>query len=261
MHTAALAANDLSAIALPLQLVRSYEIPADDPAYKRLLNWSWTYDSAVAAAAFAASGDKANSAQLLDQLTALQYSDGSLEIAFNTVTVEGARIFRTGTVAWAGLAAATYDRTFDSTRYLASQLRTAEYLLSLQRNTGLIPGGPDVTWISTQHNLITYVFLTRLANELRGPGDAKSATQIQSSATTIGATIEENLLVIDKDGARFRQGQNDDTPAIDVQALGAMYLQGRGRPDSPRRSWTTRSGRSPSATGRSRSPRNPAPST
>jgi hypothetical protein len=46
-----------------LQLVRSYEIPADDPLYKSLSNWSWTYDSAVAAAAFAATGDEKNAAQ------------------------------------------------------------------------------------------------------------------------------------------------------------------------------------------------------
>jgi hypothetical protein len=49
---------------------------AGDPSYAGLLNWSWTYDSAVSAAAFAATGDKANSAQLLDQLAALQHTDG-----------------------------------------------------------------------------------------------------------------------------------------------------------------------------------------
>ncbi len=75
-----------SAPTTPLQLVRSYELPADDPSYKRLLNWSWTYDSAVAAAAFASAGNKANSAQLLDQLAALQHTDGSIELAFNVAT-------------------------------------------------------------------------------------------------------------------------------------------------------------------------------
>jgi hypothetical protein len=35
-----------------LQLIRSFDIPTDDPSYERLLNWSWTYDSAVAATAF-----------------------------------------------------------------------------------------------------------------------------------------------------------------------------------------------------------------
>ena len=44
--------------ALPLQLVRSYQIPADDPFYQRLLDWSWSYDSAVSAAAFASVGSR-----------------------------------------------------------------------------------------------------------------------------------------------------------------------------------------------------------
>ncbi len=235
VQIAAASALDMSGIKLPLQLVRSYEMPADDPAYKRLLNWSWTYDSAITAAAFASSGDKANSTQLLDQLAALQYSDGSLEIAFNTITGEGARIFRTGTVAWAGLAAATYDRAFDSSRYLDTERRTADYLLSLQRNTGLIPGGPDVKWVSTQHNLITYVLLVRLAKELEGSGDAKAAAAYRADAKIIGASIDENLFIDDKDGARFLQGVADTTQAVDVQALGALYLQGTGRPEAAAR--------------------------
>jgi len=220
-----------SAATVPLKLVRSYEIPADDPSYERLLNWSWIYDSAVAAAAFAATGDKDNAAQLLDQLAALQYTDGSLEIAFNTVTGESARVFRSGTVAWAGLAAATYDTAFGSNRYLTTEELAADYLLSLRTTSGLIVGGPDVTWVSTQHNLIAYVFLARLATELRAAGDTKSATRYQFAATTISTAIDANLLVSDTSGARFRQGLKDDTPAVDVQALGAMYLQGTGRPE------------------------------
>src|SRR3954471_663941 len=40
------------AAAAPLRLVLSYEIPTDDPAYERLSNWSWTYDSGIVGAAF-----------------------------------------------------------------------------------------------------------------------------------------------------------------------------------------------------------------
>jgi hypothetical protein len=218
-----------SAVTLPLRLIRSYEIPIDDPAYFQLLNWAWTYDSAVAAAAFVAAGDKANSAQLLDQIAALQYTDGSLEIAFNTVTGEGASVFRSGTVAWAGLAAATYDRSFSSSRYLDTELRAADYLLSLQTTDGLIKGGPDVSWVSTQHNLIAYVFLARLADELRGAGKPATAARYQTAATTIAAAINADLLVKDASGAHFRQGLKDDTQAVDVQALGALYLQGTGQ--------------------------------
>jgi hypothetical protein len=217
-------------IALPLQLVRAYQIPADDPAYHRLLNWSWTYDSAVTAAAFASTGDKANATQLLDQLAALQFTDGSLDIAFNTVTGEGAPVFRSGTVAWLGLAAATYDQAFSSSRYVDAEQRAADYLLSLQTASGLIRGGPDVEWVSTQHNLIAYAFLSRLAGELQSAGNAPSASRYQTAATTISSAIDANLLVSDAAGARFRQGLGDETQALDVQALGAMYLQGIGQP-------------------------------
>jgi hypothetical protein len=224
-------ASDASSLALPLQLVRSYQIPADDPLYNSLSNWSWTYDSAVAAAAFAATGAQANSAQLLDQLTALQHADGSIELAFNTATGDSAPIFRSGTVAWVGLAASAYDLAFGSSRYLVMEQRSADYLLSLQTNSGLIKGGPDVSWVSTEHNLITYVFLSRLASELRGNGSTAAAAQYQSAAATISAAIDAQLLVSDASGTHFLQGLNDPTQALDVQALGAMYLQGTGRPD------------------------------
>ena len=224
-------ASDADSLALPLQLVRSYEIPADDPLYNSLSNWSWTYDSAVAAAAFAATGDQANSAQLLDQLTALQRTDGSIELAFDTTTGDSAPVFRSGTVAWVGLAATTYDLAFDSNQYLKMELRSARYLLSLQTDSGLIQGGPDVKWVSTQHNLITYVFLSRLASELRSNGNAKGAARVQAAAATISAAIDANLLVNDDSGTYFSQGLNDNVQALDVQALGAMYLEGTDRPE------------------------------
>jgi hypothetical protein len=224
------ATSGSSTIALPLKLVRSYAIPADDPSYKRLLNWSWTYDSAVSAAAFAATGDKANAQQLLDQLAALQHTAGSIEIAFDTGTGQNAPVFRAGAVAWLGLAAGTYDTAFDTDRYLDTERRAADYLLSLQTASGLIKGGPDVSWVSTQHNLIAYVFLVRLGNELDGAGATTTADRYFAAGRTIAAQINANLLVDDDAGAHFRQGLKDDTQALDVQAFGAMYLQGTGQP-------------------------------
>lgn len=223
------AAAATGSIALPLQLVRSYEIPADDPSYHALLNWSWTYDSAVAAAAFASTGDKANAGQLLDQLAALQHADGSIELAFNTETGDSSPLFRSGTIAWAGLAAVTYDQAFGSSRYLDMEQRAADYLLSLQTPSGLIKGGPDVTWASTEHNLSAYVFLVRLGNEEQSAGDTKAAARYRAAATTISAAIDAKLLVSDTSGTRFRQGLDDPVQALDAQALGAMYLQGTGR--------------------------------
>src|ERR1700761_2973885 len=61
-----------------LQLIRSFDIPTSDPSYVRLLNWSWTYDSAISAAAFAVAGDTSESQQLLDQLSALEHTNGPI---------------------------------------------------------------------------------------------------------------------------------------------------------------------------------------
>jgi hypothetical protein len=222
-------ASAAAAVALPLQLVRSYEIPADDPSYTGLINWSWTYDSAVAAEAFASTGDQANAGQLLDQLAALQHPDGSTELAFNTASGEASSVVRAGAIAWVGLADATYDRAFGSSRYLPAERRAADYLLSLRTTAGLIRGGPDVTWASTEHNLVAYAFLARLGHELQAAGQDSDATTMLTAAGRLSAAIDAQLLVSDAGGTRFLEGADDTTQALDVQALGAMYLQGTGR--------------------------------
>lgn len=214
-----------------LALVRSYEIPANDPSYERLLNWSWTYDSAVTAAAFVESGNQAQAKQLLSQLTALQNSDGSIDFAFNVATGAGVPLYRSGTIAWLGLAAAAYDQTFKVGTYLTTEELAANYLLSLQGANGLIRGGPDVKWVSTQHNLIAYAFLARLGSELVGDGETSAAARYQAAAAQISAGIAKYLFVHDSTGAWFREGVEDNVQSLDVQALGAMYLQGLGEGD------------------------------
>jgi len=158
-----------------LQLVRSFDIPTDDPSYVRLLNWSWTYDSAITAAAFTVSGYSSEAQQLLDQLAALQHTDGSIEIAFNVADGTAEPVFRSGTIATVGLAGSLYDQTFHSSRYLAMEQRAASYLLSLQGTSGLLRGGPEVSWYSTQHNLLAYSFLNLLGTEVTADGSRPTA--------------------------------------------------------------------------------------
>jgi Concanavalin A-like lectin/glucanases superfamily len=217
-----------STAANPLQLVRSYQIPTDDPSYERLLNWSWTYDSAISAAAFVASGEQAQAQQLLDQLAALQHTNGSIELAFNTQTGQPESIFRAGTIATVGLAAAMYDQAFSSSRYLATETRAAEYLISLQSTGGLIRGGPDVSWISTQHNLLTYAFLSRFASELQSDGYGSEAARYSAAAEQLAAAVETSLLVTEAGTTHFLEGLGNPGLALDTQALGAMFLQSRG---------------------------------
>ena len=215
--------------AAPLLLARSYDIPTNDPSYLRLLNWSWTYDSAVAATAFAAAGNQSESEQLLDQLAALQHTDGSIDLAFNVATGQAEPMFRAGTIAWVGLAGSVFDLDYGSSRYLSMQQLAANYLLSLQSSNGLIRGGPDVGWYSTEHNLLAYAFLVRLGNELQAVGDVPNAARYDDAAIRIAGAIDANLIVQNGSSAHFLEGLGDPVQALDVQALGTMYLQSRGQ--------------------------------
>ncbi len=211
-----------------LQLVRSYAIPTDDPSYTRLLNWSWTYDSAVTAAGFTVFGATSGAQQLLDQLAALQHTDGSIEIAFNVADGTTEAVFRSGTIATVGLAGSLYDQRTHTNRYLSMEQRAASYLISLQGTSGLIRGGPDVAWSSTQHNLLAYAFLNNLGNELVSDGQRSTANTYFTAANKISSAIESKLLVQSGSQAWFIEGLGDTVQSLDADALGVLYLISKG---------------------------------
>jgi hypothetical protein len=214
-----------------LWLVRSFDIPTSDSAYGRLTNYSWTYDNALATFAFISVGLRSGAEQLLDQLQALQRTDGSLEFAFDTKTGDAAPYYRSGALAWVGLAASAYRREYNNDRYdkLIGGLLT--YLLSLRRSDGLIRGGPDVSWVSTQHNLLAAGFLRDIADQMTSSKKLGGVTRSELTTihTTLSNAIVSKLLVVDSATlAHFKQGIDDPQVPLDVQALGAMFLKLRG---------------------------------
>jgi hypothetical protein len=213
---------------IQLQLIRSFEIPADDPSYERLLNWSWTYDSAVAATAFTSVGLPEQAGRLLDQLAALQRKDGSIEFAFDVMTGESSATIRAGSIAFAAIAFTDYDANGGGTLYLDNARRAADYLLSLRNDDGLVRGGPDVKWVSTQHNILTLVALTNLAQQLQDRGDEAAAAGYREAAEGIAKGIETQLIVRDDGLTHFRQGVADEVIPLDTQALGVVYALFRG---------------------------------
>ncbi len=207
----------------PLALTRSYEIPSADPSYNRLLNWSWTYDSALTTSSFIASHVKGQAKQLLDQLAALQLTDGAVDIAFDVSSGRGAGIYRTGTIASIGIAAGKYDSTYKTSAYRTMEKKAADYLLTLQGTDGLIKGGPGLNWYSTQHNILAYEFLGHLALELHGAGDTTGATKYGTAAGMIGDAIQDNLMTGSGSGTHFIQGLGDTAQPLDAQILGALF--------------------------------------
>ncbi|MGH2894066.1 MAG: hypothetical protein ACRDPM_12490 [Solirubrobacteraceae bacterium] len=210
-----------------LQLDRSYQIPSDDPSYTRLLNWSWTYDSAITALALTTFGAPSLGEELLDQLAALQHTDGSIELAFNVADGTTESEFRSGTIATMGLAGSIYDRSQHTGRYLAMEQRAASYLISLQGTSGLIRGGPDVGWYSTQHNLLAYAFLNQLGAELISDNQRSKANGYLNAADGISSGLESKLLVHNGSTAYFIEGLGDNVQSLDADALGVLYLVSR----------------------------------
>lgn len=215
-----------------LLLVRSFDIPKSDASYAALTNFSWTYDNALAVFAFISNGDKSNATQLLDQLAALQRTDGSLDFAYDVASGAGAGQARAGSLAWVGLAAAAYKRRYNTARYDPLIGGILDYVLALRTSDGLVRGGTDVGWVSTQHNLLTVEMLRDLADQLGSSPSKKvgswTGAQLNTIQGTMGNAILSKLLVQRGALASFRAGVGDDAIPIDVQALGAMYLDLRG---------------------------------
>ena len=211
-----------------LYLVRSYDIPSDDPSAKRLENLSWTYDSAIGAIALDSYGARNQAQQLLDQLAAVQRTDGSLDFAYDVSNGGSVQLFRTGTIAWVGYAALVHRFLTGTTRYNSLIAGTAKWLLARRLPSGLLAGGPDVSWVSTQNNMVAYQFLASLATD---PVGTLSSRQLAGVASDIADGIDSTLTITPASGQLgFLQGSNDPLRPLDAQTLGVMYLLARGRP-------------------------------
>ncbi|MFO7729699.1 MAG: hypothetical protein R6V86_02935 [Spirochaetia bacterium] len=97
-------------------LLISYDIPEDDPAYPYLMGRAYVYDSALAAIVFAMTGRDREAEDLLLALSRQLRSDGSLWFGVNLQNEwpseeghTGATV-RSGASAWAGYAATFYLR-------------------------------------------------------------------------------------------------------------------------------------------------------
>jgi hypothetical protein len=159
-------------------------------------------------------------------------------------------VLRSGAVAWVGLAAIE-QRAVTCTRSNDALLAgVARWLLAQRDADGLVDGGPDVRWASTEHNVEARAVFAGLSALLAGrnadpgvgrrcgpgldglqPGAARAfGRQLDDAVARLDAAIGRELFVRDGGGlAHFRQGRDDDARALDVQALGIQWLLGQDR--------------------------------
>src|SRR5215204_4970902 len=194
-----------------VSLVPSYVAPARDRAGKRIRGRSWTYDSALTATALAVRGDLERAGAILDRLQELQRTDGALEGSYDLAGGDPAGPVRSGNQAWVGLAALAWRAATGSERHERLLAGLAGWLLAQRDDHGLVRGGPDVAWASTEHNLEARALFAAL-------GAADVVAQMDEA-------IDAELFA----GDHFRQGRGDDARPLDVQAYGILWLLGRGR--------------------------------
>ena len=238
------------------RLVQSYDAPAGDPLGDRLRGRAWTYDSAADRDRGARStGDLDGAGALLDALQDVQRPTARSRAPTTSPAPTAAGPLRSGNQAWAGLAALQWRALTCSGRHDRLLTGLARWLLAHRIDDprspgfGLVRGGPDVTWASTEHNLETRAFFAGLDAALSGraidpaaapcppglDGLSPAAThtlrrEVHDAVARLDRAIDAELFVRDGDGrAHFGQGLDDDTRPLDVQALGILWLVGRGR--------------------------------
>ena len=198
---------------------RSFGRPVDDPASRLVIR----ADLRPAVAAIALIVDeKTQAEQLLDQLAALQRTDGSIDFAYNVADGSSLPVFNTGAIAWTGVAAAMYRSTYDSNKYDALAGGTTKWLLNRRNSAGLLTGTPSATWVSTQHNIIAWYLMQIVTDRL--PSGVSSSTVV-SPRNALGSAIKRDLLVnVNSTQMAFNQGAGDPTRALDAQVLGTLFL-------------------------------------
>ena len=233
-----------------LGLVRSFDIPQDDPDYGyegdatkrsgyRLEQRSFVYDDALAVLAFDKAGRFPRAKAVLDALAAVQATDGSLPFSLD---VFRGRVFedyrRSGAIAWAGYAAVDYEEHTGDTSFRGFATKLADYLLTLQVTTanGFAPNDPrsgsvlggrgrydedydyvdePVTYAATEHNVDAYFFLRDLA-----------AVTGSSRYASAAHAVKQSLLAHHWNAAegRFNQGVGDTAYALDTASWGGLFL-------------------------------------
>ncbi len=248
MAASSRARSDDDAVTPPDRLVESYLPPPGDRAGDPVRGRAWTYDSAITAAASAARGDLDAAGAVLDALQSLQREDGALESSYDLRSGEGAGPLRAGTQAWVGLAALQWRARTCSGRHDRMIAGVARWLLAHRiAGNGLVVGGPDVAWASTEHNLEARAFFAGLVATLSGrkadrrtgrrcpPGlDGVASASLPADASDALERLDQAIATQLFAGDHMRQGLHDDARPIDVQALGILWLLGKGRRDDAR---------------------------
>ncbi|MBU2064217.1 MAG: hypothetical protein KKF93_07480, partial [Candidatus Omnitrophica bacterium] len=126
-------------------------------------------------------------------------------------------IVHSGPSIYLGLAALKYEEATGDKKFQSLAKEIADWILLLQeeQKEGAIPGGPRLSWTSTEHNIAAYVFLDQLYKKTKELKYEKSKQKILSWLENFGYNAKLK---------RFNRGEKDLMIATDTIALGIIAL-------------------------------------
>lgn len=203
-------------------LVISYE---GDKDYQ---DWAFTYDEALAAQAFLLFADIEKATSILDfYKDKAKRQNGLFCNAYDAQTGGPVEyIVSSGPNIWIAISATKLAKCTNNASYLKLAEDIADIMISMQRRSddGGIKGGPDVEWVSTEHNMDAYALFGMLY-EL-----GKEKKYKQAQGTTLSWLKES---AYNKPQGRFNRGKGDSTIATDtfswaIASIGPAALKENG---------------------------------
>jgi predicted nucleic acid-binding Zn-ribbon protein len=203
-------------------LVLSYE--GDDS----LKDWGFTYDQALAVQVFLITGQTERAKNILDFFNARAEKSGRL--FYNAYDIKTATpreyTVHSGPNIWIAISACQYVNKTKDFYFIGLAQDIAEDMISMQSASDDkgIRGGPNVNWVSTEHNLDAYALFTMLYELTREQKYASAAEHALQWLKNSGYNKSEG---------RFLRGKGDATIATDtfswsIAALGPEVLSANG---------------------------------
>lgn len=199
-------------------LVLSYE---GDSSLK---DWGFIYDQALASQVFLISGERERAKNVLDFFNERASRSGGLFYNAYDVRTGTPRehIIHSGPNIWIAITACQYVYQTQDIDFLDLAEGIARNMIYLQKKSvdGSIKGGPDVEWVSTEHNLDAYALFMMLYDLTQSEMYIEAAYVTLNWLRTAGYNREEG---------RFMRGKGDATIATDtfswsIAALGPDVL-------------------------------------
>jgi len=182
-----------------------------------LVDVGFTYDQALGAMTFVSQGEFARGARIF-----AFFRDRAPRVAGGFVNAYDVRTgavaeytVHTGPSIYLALAILAYEDASHDATFLPLAVDIGDWVLALQTNDarGALPGGPNLSWVSTEHNIAAYALFSRLAQQTQ-------EQKYRDGRECIMAWMSEQG--VNRRLRRLNRGEEDSMIATDVMALGML---------------------------------------